>query len=1279
MSVAHLSTSEASHKPLSLHSYNIVAIMSSGAPSAFTRRPTVGDSLHPKKVLDMHDRDSMWSNGAVVCDKWLKHGKCSRARCRYEHRPLHPNEKPPLCADHFKRRDPCGRGDQCPLMHNMTGVGNSDGRISPVSFENDAAAAGRSVQPRRSENENIRAPAPISQNGDTETIISKKDRPDLPLYQPPPRRDSHMETTDGPRSPGWEYVGRTTLSASFEARPTAWHPSGRAQRDWGRGSTTASQASIFGGLPYAVQAGLNQEVFTQPRGFVAGPHRTGFAPDFIPKCISGALIPDRTTPGQLDNRSSHHVGASYEPCSPPGLSGGVPLYPTSNPKTDSGKDAGKSLMLITKLANEVNDENLSCKDTEHEDAFYHQIHLVELICGQHTRTSGLKPLPRALHERAPFLDVQPKLLEQQTIMPEVTIEHEPTSGANDPSKAIGLQITPSKTQPKLDKQPDVVPTVVVAHVVTNGVSRAIGEVLPHKADEQPADEQPAAVPEVAMADKVSGGTSGGTSSSESNKQPPITPQVAVTNDLPIDITLQTTQLSDDVPRAIGIPEWEIQRCFNCFHEGHNYHDCRMPRLDVLTREKIRDEQGVINRRWTQDLLTLHRHNIPSAVITKHRGYSRLWEPYTSATTGRYITPSAAFFSQRATNINNQAEKKSTCNKGVQTDYAVYDQGVRVRRRSSRNKKHRKKAEENKAEENTVEENKVESSPITPEKETETCWLCKGRHLGSACKATSPDSDPADWEDTKWMPNTNDLPQLPKKHALGRQISPKPIKSLKSKKGSKPSLVKSALVDSKTTTYKVERSAKDGFRESGDNDAPYEETVLDRDDLTGLVKLDKERKSKRRSSNSGQSSSVGSATFQSSYLCRCPNELLESIFAYAADGDAYTEDKKIKDIVTGNKWDIEEGVQDTWRRARNLAGVVKSCRQLRLVAQRVIYRVICIKSYIPLRGLARTLTADPELGQMVQVLKIHLEQTTISYKNRGVYRHEMVNNVHVTTTDYASFFVRIVESCRNLQILSTKLYGSALGFGALLGRFRHMREIVISDETSCGQVLNKMWNHLINFPKLNKFKIVHSPMNDSVDFTPLEIPFHMAERGLDYGFRALSNLQLENAPEVSDALLVFLVRRFYVLSKLAIVNCKLVTSAGIARVLGEIPNKLCHLIFWVWLDRTGRASSREALPSKYHLCDALREHGTSLMTMNLKPHKVCEDLWKESHFNHLQRIVIDMAQFSHCYKQTIARGETDKHEGFFEDAYKLACSEDRLPCMDESRLSIRLHTNGLSYH
>ena len=78
-----------------------------------------------------------------------------------------------------------------------------------------------------------------------------------------------------------------------------------------------------------------------------------------------------------------------------------------------------------------------------------------------------------------------------------------------------------------------------------------------------------------------------------------------------------------------------------------------------------------------------------------------------------------------------------------------------------------------------------------------------------------------------------------------------------------------------------------------------------------------------------------------------------------------------------------------------------------------------------------------------------------------------------------------------------------------------------------------------------------------------------------------------------------------------------------------------------------------------------------MTMNLKPHKVCEDLWKESHFDHLQRIMIDMAQFSHCRKEVIARGDSYKHESLFEDAYKVACSEDRLPCMDEGRLSIRL--------
>jgi len=759
-------------------------------------------------------------------------------------------------------------------------------------------------------------------------------------------------------------------------------------------------------------------------------------------------------------------------------------------------------------------------------------------------------------------------------------------------------------------------------------------------------------------------------------------------------------------------------------------------LGIHEREQLRDEQGVINRRWTVDLLTYHCHLFTAAVVTKHRGFSRIWEPYTAAT-GQTVTPSATFPFQQVADVGIQTENTHTSSIGVQTvagrtqgtmtdrptqkiknrrkkalankaeanqagadcsevqkvevskavvnnseankseagkaevgkpdanDVAVKKREVKkpevnksetgkaevgktdanntvvrkrevkkpevnkpeaskaevgksdannavvkkreVRRlevkkpevnkpeagktevgktdasnaavkkrevkkpevdkseaskgevgkpdannaavkkpemkRSEAKKPEVSKARVKKAEVNKVDENKMEPPEATPEKPRDKCWLCKDRHLEAECKATSPHREPVKWEDNSWVFNMDDLPALPKKHALGRQIIPKETKSKKTSKN--PSLIKSGIISSETALYKIERIDSDGFQEFGDNDVSYEETVLDRGDLRLLETLDKDAnrsKPKNKFLGSGKPNSSDSATVKSSYLCRCPNEILESIFNYAADGDTYGETKKVRDMVTGTKWDIDEGVNDTSRKARNLTGVAKSCQQLRLVAQRVIYRVICIKTYAPLYKLARTLTADPHLGGMVQVLKIHLEQGC-NYKNRGVYRHEKVNNVALTNTNSASVLVRIVESCRNLQLLSTKLHGSVLGFSTLQGKFRQLREVVISDETSRGQVMNYMWNHLTNFPRLNKFKIIHSDMNSAMDFTPLEIPFFMAERGLDSGSRTLSNLQLENAPEVSDALLFLLVRRFYVLTKLAIVNCKLVTSAG----------------------------------------------------------------------------------------------------------------------------------------
>ena len=83
---------------------------------------------------------------------------------------------------------------------------------------------------------------------------------------------------------------------------------------------------------------------------------------------------------QPRNHPSHHAGPSHEPHLPSGSSGGVPLHPDLHHEIGKGGDAGNTLMqIIKKLKEEVNEENLSGKDTNQEAAFYHQIRFVESV------------------------------------------------------------------------------------------------------------------------------------------------------------------------------------------------------------------------------------------------------------------------------------------------------------------------------------------------------------------------------------------------------------------------------------------------------------------------------------------------------------------------------------------------------------------------------------------------------------------------------------------------------------------------------------------------------------------------------------------------------------------------------------------------------------------------------------------------------------------------------------------------------------------------------------
>jgi hypothetical protein len=669
------------------------------------------------------------------------------------------------------------------------------------------------------------------------------------------------------------------------------------------------------------------------------------------------------------------------------------------------------------------------------------------------------------------------------------------------------------------------------------------------------------------------------------------------------------------------------------------------------REELREKLGVINRLWTEFVLS---HDFPYYIKVKHRAFQRIWQPYTSEVSGKFVSPVpvSVLAEARATpdasssaisivvrreeppraepNVDSsaissvvqhkeppqaasdagpsvvttviryqeppqaapdagssvvtsviqykepqriysdqaiQTEGLSYIDRGVQTEPRYIsrdshsqtdkpcgvslgsnlnvltsylgvapqpkndtprsgkDQGVQTDPlRDQPRDQPREKKERYKLSENTESVTDV----VVTSKNLDHCWDCGKTHLRfQPCEAPQQsNSKEQDWEQSKWEEQLKMLAPLPKNNGLQKQ-NPK-------QRARKPNKVltmaRSRLVDSDTTVYRIENGEK--------------EIIFDRTDLTLLAPLDREAKRGVVGGSDDESNHNRRPYVKNnSPLARCPNEILEAILTYAADECPSGRKTKVRDIIAGHDFGVDDGVVDNIRKAKNLSGAVKSCRQLRQVAQQVIYKVVSIDKYKALRRFALSLTADPELGKMVQVFRVNLCQTTQSYRNRGLFRYQMENRNVASNTDFASLFVRVVESCPSLQVLSVKMYGSILGFGAVRGKFTKMREICISDPVSSGQVLNQMWNHLTDFPQLQKFKIVHSDINDSVDFEPLEIPYHMADKALDFTFKNLGTLTLENAPEVSDNLLFYIVRRLTALNKLAIVNCKLVSSGG----------------------------------------------------------------------------------------------------------------------------------------
>lgn len=78
--------------------------------------------------------------------------------------------------------------------------------------------------------------------------------------------------------------------------------------------------------------------------------------------------------------------------------------------------------------------------------------------------------------------------------------------------------------------------------------------------------------------------------------------------------------------------------------------------------------------------------------------------------------------------------------------------------------------------------------------------------------------------------------------------------------------------------------------------------------------------------------------------------------------------------------------------------------------------------------------------------------------------------------------------------------------------------------------------------------------------------------------------------------------------------------------------------WVpYLDTQACPDPIEDEASSYHLCTALRKHSKSLISLRMKPIKICSCFFKDSEWPDLQELNIDLLEFKAC------NGKEKEHE------------------------------------
>lgn len=272
------------------------------------------------------------------------------------------------------------------------------------------------------------------------------------------------------------------------------------------------------------------------------------------------------------------------------------------------------------------------------------------------------------------------------------------------------------------------------------------------------------------------------------------------------------------------------------------------------------------------------------------------------------------------------------------------------------------------------------------------------------------------------------------------------------------------------------------------------------------------------------------------------DTLHMIFSYVADGLMPEDQMKMKNVHIGSNFRLDASFTTT--RYRRLKSVLRSCRYWRHLSQRIVYKYINLDQFCNFKGFVRTISEDAELGKMVCAIKINIQggASYMSHDNR-LSKQEL--SEMSKSSDSAQLFTTMMESCPELQILSANMYGAIRGFNFVLTKFPKMREMQIMDHSSKGMVAHNLWENLGNYPNLEKFRIFHSEENGATNFDTLKLlppKYLFNKRSTAFLLKALT---MERAPELSNKIIGVFASGLKQLTNLVIVDCKLVTSAGMS--------------------------------------------------------------------------------------------------------------------------------------